>query len=196
MPNKPKILSNELDQVGKKGERYRQELLKEQLSDHIIDAFHKTEEWHYSMEENDFFIDEGTDKSVLERFFKNNKNLPMEQIAKMLKEKSVISCELFREKKEKNGWTETVWSEIPREKDLLWTVLTQKDLPIEGYNISYVTFTKLRTKWWPEVKISLQQVGFNGEWWMMPEYTVSHNELTGKKVDTIKDISIGPILEK
>jgi hypothetical protein len=32
MANKPKILSNGLDQVAKRGERYRQELLKEDIS--------------------------------------------------------------------------------------------------------------------------------------------------------------------
>jgi hypothetical protein len=45
----------------------------------------------------------------------------------------------------------------------LGSVLTQKDIPIDGYDITYITFRKLRTVGWPEVKISLQQIGFPGE---------------------------------
>jgi len=195
MSNKPKIISNELDQVAKRGEQYRQELLKENLSQQIKETFDGEPE--YPMEENDFFIDDKTDKLVLDWFFENNKELPMEQVGKMLKDKTVISCELFREKKSKTGgWNKTVWKAIPVDTLELGTVLTQKDIPIDGYDISYITFKKLKTIWWPYVKISLQQVWFPGEWSMLPKYVVFHNELIGEEISKVNNIKIWSIIEK
>ncbi len=187
MPNKPKILSNELDQVAKRGERYRQELLKEQLSDQIADAFNQTIEGYYPVWENYFFVSKSTDKAVLDRFIAHRGNLPVEQIEKMLKDKKVVSCELFRDQKSKDGWIKTVWPAIPKDHLSLWSVLVQKDLPIDGHDITYITFTKLNENCYPNVKISLQQVGFPGKWSMLPEYIVFHNELKGEKVATLKD---------
>jgi hypothetical protein len=195
MPNKPKIISNELDQVVKKGERYRQELLKEDISQKIREAFDG--ESGLPMWENDFFIDWESDKLVIDWFLENSKHLPVEQVWKMLKEKNIISCELFREKKWKTGdWNKTVWPAISIENISLWSVLTQKDLPIDGYDITYITFTKIKTEWWPYVRISIQQVGFPIEWAQLPKYVVFHNELKGKDIEKLKDISIGSVLEE
>lgn len=192
MANKPKILSNGLDQVAKRGERYRQELLKEDISQQIKESFDGEPE--LPMWENDFFIDAESDKSVVDRFLKNSKGLPMEQIGKMLKDKQIISCELFRTKKLKSSWNTAVWPAVPIDTISLGSVLTQKDIPIDGYDITYITFRKLRTVGWPEVKISLQQIGFPGEWSMLPKYVVFHNELTEKNIEEIKNLSIWSII--
>jgi len=195
MANKPNIISNELDQIAKKWERYRQELLKEDLSQQIKEAFDGQPE--LPMWENDFFIDWKSDKFVVDWFLENSKYLPVEQIGKMLKDKQIISCELFREKKWKiGGWNQTVWPAIPIENISLWSVLTQKDLPLDGYDITYITFTKLKTEGWPEVKISLQQVWFPGEWSMLPKYIVFQNEIKWKDLEKVKDIPIWSIIEK
>lgn len=193
MANKPNILSNELDQVAKKGERYRQELLKKNLSEQIKKNFDG--EQGLPMWENDFFVDWKTDKAVIDWFIENNKKLPAKQIVQILKDNKIVSCELFREKKAKvGGWNKTVWPAIPSEDLSLWPVLAQKNLPVDGYDITYVTF-QLKAEGWPYVKISLQQVGFPGEWSMLPGYIVFQNEIKEKDVELLKNIPIWSIIE-
>jgi hypothetical protein len=195
MPNKPKILSNDLDQVPKKWERYRKELLKTELADQIADALTDPED--LPMGENDFFIGEGTDKKVLDRFLKHSDTFPVEQIGKMLKDHDVISCEISRVKKEKTGdWNKAVWGMIPRETVSLWEILSRNaKKKVDGYDISYLTFTKTAHNWWPTARISLQQVGFPkrsgqnpwGNVAMVSHYAVFYNEVKGKDV---KEISL------
>lgn len=194
MANNPNVISNQLDQVAKKWELYRQELLKGNLSSQIKEAFDS--ELDFPLWENDFIIHWDSDESTINWFFENNKSLPMYQITQILKEKGVVSCELFRKKSKSGGWIGDTLPPVSFWDFPLLPVLTEEDLPINGYDITYITFIKDTTKSKPSVKILLQQVRFPSEWAMLPKYVVFQDEIKGEDVDLLKDIPIWSVIEE
>ncbi len=183
--NKPNILSNELDQVPKTRKWYQKELdLNKDLKQQIIDAFDTFEHDDFPMGENDFFIGQ-SDKKVLDWFLSHSKDLPVEQVAKLLREHKIVSCEIQRKKKEKSSWWNTALGQaIPKDTIHIWKVLTKNDEVLEWNIITYLTFTKLNDKQQrPDVKISTQQIEFPWEWAMLPEYVVFTKELTWEELE-------------
>jgi|GEM_PF-2417216 hypothetical protein len=103
--NKLNILSNDLDQIPKTKKWYQKELdVNKGFKQEIIDAFDRSEHNDLVMGENDFFLDKDNDKKILDRFLENQKDMPIEQIAKSLREHRVVSCEIQRKNK-KEGKT-------------------------------------------------------------------------------------------
>ena len=183
--NKPNILSNELDQVAKTGAWYQKELhTNKEVKQQIIDAFDAFEHNDFPMEENDFFIDSQVDRNILDWLLDNRKNLPMEQIWKMLRTTKRVSCEIKRQKKDVEWWNTAIGHMIPKDTVQLWTTLTQNKENAKGHVVTYLTFTSLNGKpQRPDVQISAQQIEFPGEWAMLPEYMVFQKELTGDELN-------------
>lgn len=181
--NNPKILSNKRDKVPKIRPRYAREINENSdFRQQIIDAFDR--DIDSPMGENDFFVDSSSDKNILDRFFSHNEKLPMEQIATMLRNANMVSCEIQRKKKEKTGWwQEAIWPAVPKNMVSLGTVLTRNnDENIKGHIVTYISFAKLNDKQRPDVKITAKQIEFPGEWTMLPTYVVFQKELTGEEL--------------
>ncbi len=96
--NKPNILSNDLDQVAKTGERYQDQLNTNELKEQLIKAFtvYKFDENFDTIGEDDLLIDGETDPEIMDRLVRYHDKLPMSEIQEMLKTKRVVSCELKR----------------------------------------------------------------------------------------------------
>ncbi len=182
--NKLNILSNDLDQIPKTKKWYQKELdVNKGFKQEIIDAFDRSEHNDLVMGENDFFLDKDNDKKILDRFLENQKDMPIEQIAKSLREHRVVSCEIQRKNKKegKTWWNSTIGPAISRETINVWKVFTKNNEALDWNVITYLTFTRLNDTKWPDVNITAQQVEFPRKWAMLPEYIIFRKELTGEE---------------